>query len=148
VDWVSQGAAVIYDYKTSGKSAHPLNAAHVMADDGWDIQASFQERGFDVLAPELAGRRRFRFVMQENEPPYALTVHELSESVMTMGRKRVQYAVDIWARCMATGEWPAYPAAINHPEYPGYAEAQWLNREIKEAAVERQPFNPNVVMAG
>jgi hypothetical protein len=34
--------------------------------------------------------------MVENEPPYALSVHKLSEAVLTIGRKQVAHAVRIW----------------------------------------------------
>jgi hypothetical protein len=70
--------------------------------------------------------------MIENEPPYALTVHEMSEAVMTIGRKQVDYAARIWRECIESGEWPAYPPRVNVPEYPGWREHQWLAREIAE----------------
>lgn len=131
IDWLSS-TQLIFDYKTTGGSASPWQISAKMAGDGWDVQAAMIERGLDAVDPENAGRRCFRFVLQENQPPYALTVAELPESAMTMGRKRLQYAIDTWTRCMATGKWPAYPQHIIHPEYPAYAESAWLNREIVE----------------
>lgn len=130
VDWLDGSLA--FDLKTSGMSAAPHSVPTVMASAGWPIQAACQERGLDVLDPQRAGRRKFLFVMVENAPPYALTVHEMSEAVMTIGRKQLDYAVRIWRTCMETGEWPAYPPLVNVPEYPGYKEAAWLNREIAE----------------
>ncbi len=77
---------------------------------GWDIQAAMHERGLDVLDPDNAGRRKHFYVNQENEPPHALTVVEISEADLTMGRKKLTMAIDIWSTCMATNTWPAYPA--------------------------------------
>lgn len=131
IDWQCPDH-IYYDLKSSGLSAAPHSVPSVMASAGWPIQAAFQERGLDVLDLASAGRRIFLFVMIENSPPYALTVHEMSEAVMTIGRKQVDHAVRIWRRCMESGEWPAYPPLVNVPEMPGYAEAKWLAREVAE----------------
>jgi hypothetical protein len=48
-----------------------------------------------------------------------------------MGRKRLQFAFDAWSRCMRSGQWPGYPRTAVHPEYPGWRETQWLNREVQ-----------------
>jgi hypothetical protein len=136
IDWMVSPRE-LYDLKTSGRSAAPHAIPPIMVEAGWDVQAAMQERGLDILDPEGRGRRIFRFVAVENEPPFALTVHELSESVMTMGRKKLQHAVDIWRRCLEDGEWPAYPPMIHVPEYPGFKEAQWLDREVREFDAEQ-----------
>lgn len=141
IDWLSS-TQLIFDYKTTGGSASPWQIGAKMAGDGWDIQAAMIERGLDAVDPEFRGRRRFRFVLQENEPPYALTVAELSESTMTIGRKRLQYAIDTWARCITSGEWPGYPRRVIVPDYPAYAESAWLNREIVEYEESRSAQAP------
>jgi PDDEXK-like domain of unknown function (DUF3799) len=145
-DWMD--GFMIYDLKTGDTSAAPEAIPYRMADQGWDIQAAMQERILDLLYPAEAGRRKWRFVAVEQSEPFALTVNELPESVMTMGGKKLQYAIDRWRWCINHCVWPGYEPIIHRPEYPGFAEAQWLNREIKEAAAERQPFNPNVLLAG
>jgi len=128
-----------YDYKTTGLSVAPHAVGRLMADAGWDIQAAMQERG--LLNLRLTSPSwHFRFVAQEDKKPFATTVVELSESVMTIGRKKLDMAIRIWKNCMETNRFPGYPAQIIWPDYPGYAEAQWLNREETEAA--------ELVMAG
>lgn len=146
VDWLRNDRLTADDYKTTGMSV----AEHVLGmravDGGWDIQAAMIERGLDVLDPENAGRRRIRFVAQEQEPPFALNVMRMTEHWLTMGRKKLQHAIDIWSACMASGKWPGYAPYTVTPEYPGYREAQWLDREIKHEARQRLPSN--LVMAG
>jgi hypothetical protein len=132
IDWVDNSSPTCFDLKTSGRSAAPHAVPQTMAEAGWPIQAAFQERGLDVLDPDNAGRRRFLFVMVENEPPYAVSVHELTKAVMMIGRKQLAYAVRTWRDCIESGDWPAYPPLINMPEYPGWREHQWLAREIAE----------------
>lgn len=141
IDWITPDLREIWDYKTSGMSAAPWSTGKMMVNAGWDVQAAMIERILDTLDPAGAGRRKFRFVCQENEPPFALTVNELSESALTMGRKRVQHAIDEWRRAINTGVWPAYPARIILPEYPAFRETEWLNREVAHYE-ERQAQKP------
>jgi hypothetical protein len=141
IDWAVPNNVFLYDLKTSGRSAAPQAVPFTMEDGGWPIQAAMQERGLDIVDPENAGRRVFRFVMVENTPPFALTINEMTEAAMTHGRKQLDYAIRIWRHCMKTNTWPAYPPHINYPEIPGFKEAQWLAREIAEedARVSHRP---------
>lgn len=132
IDWMANPTLLV-DLKTTGLSVAPSAIPNMMVSAGWPIQAAFQERVLDHLDPEGRGRRKFRFIAIEDEPPYALTPVELTEAVMTMGRKQVDYAINLWRECMATDEWAAYGAEVCRPEYPGYRETQWLDRETEEA---------------
>jgi hypothetical protein len=136
IDWMVDPSRV-YDLKTSAMSVAPHAIPKLMTDADWPLQAAFHERGLDVLDPGGAGRRKHRFIAQENEPPYALTPVELTEAVMTMGRKRLDFAIKRWRHAMETGEFLAYPAEVCRPEYPGWRETQWLGREVEES--ERKP---------
>lgn len=143
VDWIEL-AGHASDYKTTGMSVAPQNIGRLAVDAGWDVQAAMHERALNALEPKLAGRRRFRFIAQENFEPYALVPVELSEHWLTMGRKKLEFAISIWRRCIDNDEWPLYPSEPITPEYPGWQEQQWLNREIAES--ERLPADG--IMAG
>lgn len=132
IDRLSADRRTIIDYKTTGSCCAPYVVGRLMAEAGWDLQAAMHERGLNVLDPDSAGRRRHIFVAQENEEPFDLAVCELSESVMTMGRKRLAAAVNLWRMCSATNNWPGYIAKIIAPEYPAYKEFEWLDREENE----------------
>jgi hypothetical protein len=134
IDWLSKDRTVVIDFKTTAASASPLALPNKLASDGWDVQAAMHQRGLDVLSPGTAGRRRHIFILQECEEPYALTVAEMSEAVLTMGRKRLEYAVQLWRQCMQSGAWPGYPSEVLVPEYPSFKETQWLARELAEEA--------------
>jgi hypothetical protein len=138
VDWLPTDLLMPTDYKTTGMSCAPQAIDHLMLNGGWDIQAAMHERILDHIDPDNAGRRRFRFVAQENYPPYALTVSILPKDTMTMGRKKLAHAVDLWAQCIDSGRWPGYPSDICYPKYPGWAETKWLDREVNEFTREAQ----------
>jgi hypothetical protein len=129
-------------------------APHVVAErpslDGWDIQAAMIERGLDVLDPDNAGRRQFHFVAQENYEPYALTVVRISEADLTMGRKKLDHAIKIWAECLTNNAWPLYgtDTVLSRPR--PWTEQAWLSREVDEAERPRRPatIQPQNIMAG
>lgn len=127
VDWL-HSPTELHDLKTTGKSASPDNLPYVMADGGWDLQAAIQERILDVLDQDGRGRRHHYFYLQENEDPYEVTVCELPESVMTIGRAKLDRAIGIWRTCMASNRWPGYARVVHQPSYPPYMEARVLER--------------------
>lgn len=146
IDWLHDDMLVVDDYKTGAVSVSPHGLGMRMVDQGWDIQGAMIERGLNVLDPDRAGRRKFRFIAQENAAPYAISVAQLTETALTWGRSKLQYAVDVWRECITTGVWPAYPNEIVFPEYPSFKETQWENRIIQYAehnerkATKRQPM--------
>jgi hypothetical protein len=144
IDWITPDLREVWDYKTSGKSASPYATGRLMSEAGWHIQAAMHERILDAIDPKNAGRRKFYYVAQENEPPYALTVNEIVEAAMTIGRKQVAYAIRMWSYCLTKDVWPAYPPRIIRPELPGWAENAWLGRELSEASEN----DPTLIMAG
>jgi hypothetical protein len=153
IDWITPDLREVVDFKTSGMSASPYSTGRLMASAGWHVQAAMHERILDAIDPQNAGRRRFLYVCQENEAPFALTVNEIGEAALTIGRKMVDYAVEVWRECLATGEWPAYPLRIIRPELPGFHETNWLAREIAEEEARQQTaarkdFDPANLMAG
>jgi len=145
VDWLPDDMLIPYDYKTTAMSCAPWAVPRLMAEGGWDLQAAMHERGLEALDPDNAGRRRFRFIAQENTEPFALVAVELTEAVMTVGRKKLDYAIARWRQCMRSGVWPGYPPELLRPELPAWNVSAWLTREEAEA-LERPAGN--VIMAG
>jgi hypothetical protein len=131
IDWL-ESETMLWDYKTTAASAAPDAIPFRMEDGGWDIQAAIQEHILDILKPETAGRRRHMFVCQETDEPYALTVSEMTEAEMTIGRMKLDQTLLVWQHCMATDFWPGYPAHIIQPARPGYAAARWMERLMME----------------
>lgn len=147
IDWMMR-PTVVYDYKTTGLSCAPHAVEDRPSVMGWDVQAAMHERGLDVLHPEGAGRRKHFYVNQENEPPYALTIVQISEADLTMGRKKIDMAIDIWSRCLLTNTWPTYPAETILSRPRAYLETKTLEREIAhEERKAREPI-PSDLLAG
>lgn len=150
IDWKANSIPVCYDVKTTGLSLAPHSLGMLIEKAGWHVQAAFHERGLDVLEPSDAGRRKFRFLAQENYPPYAVVPVELNEHWLTMGRKKLDVALDKWRDCMERDVWPAYPLLTTTPDFPSFKEAQWLAREFEhdEQRPGKKPMPHDLRMAG
>lgn len=139
VDWLHDDLRTVDDMKTSAMSVAPHSLGMMMVNAGWDVQAAMAERGLAILDPDGAGRRRFRFIAQENYAPFALTVAQMGEAALTMGRKKLDAAVGMWRHCMQSGRWPGYTPKVIVPEYPGFRGNQWLERETS-GEFDREPI--------
>lgn len=127
VDWM-RSTTHLDDLKTTGISASPDRLPYAMADGEWDLQAAMQERILDVLDPSNRGRRHHYFYLQENDDPYEVAVCELPESVMTLGRAKLDRAIAIWSDCIAQNRWPGYARVVHTPAYPPYLEARAVEK--------------------
>lgn len=144
VDWLHDDLRTVDDYKSSGMSMAPHIIGIRAEAAGWHIQAAFIERGLDILDPAGAGRRRYRFIGQETDKPHALTVMHMDEHWLTMGRKQVEAGMALWNRSISSGRWPGYPPRSVVPEFPGFKESRWLDREMSGEFEN----DPSLVMAG
>jgi len=67
------------------------------------------------------------FIVVEKTPPYFLSVIELDEEAIELGRSLNARALDIYARCLETGTWPGYTPG-------GYATVslpRWAFKEVE-----------------
>jgi hypothetical protein len=134
LDWkpneITNGT-VIYDYKTTGKSSHPANwASRDVWTIGGDIQAAFYLRGLQQVfgVDDL----RFRFVVQENNPPYNLSVVELSPASLALANKKIDKAISTWQSCLHSGRWPGYDNRVIYADPPKWQVEAWIEADENE----------------
>lgn len=122
-DWLphprDDGRLIIPDYKTS-HSASPEEFARSAANYGYPQQDAFYTDAARAL--ELAEDIAFVFVVQEKTPPYLVTVCELDNVAKRIGRNRNRQAIDLYADCTNTGEWPAYMDDVALVSLPSWYE--------------------------
>lgn len=133
IDWMTPDKRFLYDLKSGGVSFAPHVIGMHMVKQGWDIQAAMHERAMNALDPDGAGRRKFRFVAIENYLPFALVPVEMTETWLTMGRKKLDMAFQIWRHAIETNNFQGYPSFVQKPEYPSFKETEWLGRETEYA---------------
>lgn len=121
-DWLpgrttASGVLVLVDYKTA-RSADERDFAKAMADYGYHMQADAYCEAARALG--INDRPAFVFLVQEKEPPYAINTMQADDDFLRIGRFLNDKALDLYAACQASGEWPAYSQEIKHLAPPGW----------------------------
>jgi hypothetical protein len=129
LDWLRDDYSAVDDLKTTSRSANPESFSRSLFGSGYDIQAEFYSRGVEAVT---GTRPEFRFVVVENTPPFALSVVSLGPSAMTLAKKKVDYALGVWRRCLAEDSWPSYAPRVAFAELPAWEETAWLLKEERE----------------
>lgn len=116
IDWLRDNAVI--DLKTTGQSAHPWRFAKTCADLGYDLQAAWYLKilaalGYPTDLPYL-------HVVVEIEPPYLVSVVQLDDDSLAAGWAQAERALETYARCVASGQWPGFPEEITPITLPQY----------------------------
>jgi hypothetical protein len=121
-DWLKEmpGLALAVDYKTITK-ADPTTASRAIKDHSYHQQDAFYTDGiWAALEPEDV---RFIFVFQAKQPPYLITVRELTQQDRDIGRARNERALRLYAECESTGVWPDWTGPVT--EIPQIGMPTW-----------------------
>lgn len=114
---------VLFDYKTAAGSASPLvwGRTHILA-HGYDLQAALALRGVRRL--RQPHDCTFLFVVQELDPPHAVSFPSLDPAYLDIAEQKLAAALALWRQCLRTNDWPGYPARVAYLEPPAWA-MQW-----------------------
>lgn len=74
---------------------------------GYHVQAAKYPRGWQ-LATGADVEPAFLFVALERAEPFEFVIYEPDADTIAEGRVILRKALDQWARCVETGEWPGY----------------------------------------
>ena len=66
----------------------------------------------------------FLFICVESNPPHLVNVIQLDPYDVELGAKRNRQRIDLYRRCVETGEWPGYGDGINQAQLPRWAELE------------------------
>jgi hypothetical protein len=118
-DWLHPGRSrlIIVDYKTA-KDASPAGFSKSIGEYRYHQQDGWYRDG--VIANDLDADPLFLFIAQEKTAPYAVSVHEIPPDALDRGRALNRKAIDIYAQCRRTGQWPGYGDSIHTAEIPAY----------------------------
>lgn len=148
------GDEFVDDFKTTGASAEP--GAWVkgqLFNMGGDIQAVLYPRVLEALDGK---KRHFRFWVQEQEPPFALSCIMLDPAALVEAQEQVEFAINAWDDCMRTGIWPGYTKRIAWAQKPVYLTQKWeakkdllvMSGEIEAREKKNEAFDERLLNAG
>lgn len=129
IDWLRDDLTAIDDLKTTSRSASPYAYTRALFNVGGDIQAAFYLRGIRALTGKSPV---FRWIVIETKPPFALSIVSPGPAVLELASSKVDFALNLWRRCLETGTWPAYPPEVAYADLPSWEESRWLDREALE----------------
>ena len=122
LDWISNDSEIVIDYKTTGTSANPAYFGRNIAQFGYDIQDGLYRRS--VTATD-GKDPKFFFLVQEDEPPFMCSLISLSPQFREIGWQKASAGIEMWRRCLTTGEWPGYPNRVCYIEPPPWVATAW-----------------------
>lgn len=74
----------------------------------------------------------FIFLTVEMKEPFEFIPYELDEDDVAAGRKTAQAALDLWKRCVETGQWPGYARQITPIARPAWVRRGERDPEADE----------------
>ncbi len=142
LDWLPDERTrdtVYYDVKTTS-DANPEVWQRACFAAGGDMQAAFYLRGIRALLGGEAAR--FRFVVVERKPPYALVVVELTPAALALGEAKVHRALELWRACLGENRWPGYPAHVAYLDLPAWEERRLEDAKTRDEALRQAGLDP------
>ena len=141
-DWIdADPKRPFLDFKSTATSVHPDVIGRWSTDQGHPFMAAFYRRGIKRV---LGIDAHYKFVVAENKPPHALVVIDYPPMIEQEADMQVEIAIRKWARCVAAGEFPAYPLRTYTIDPPKWASSRWLE-SFERAKIEGyEKFDPEL----
>lgn len=108
---------IMIDVKTT-RDASPGGFAKSIANFGYHVQAAHY---LEAAAANGIHVDAFMFLAVETSAPHAAAAYLLDEDALAEGQVRRAEALDLYAACEASGEWPAYSGRIETISLPRWA---------------------------
>ena len=125
-DFLAGDRLVVVDYKTS-TNADPLTWIRTTLRGGkYGLQGTWNLRALRNLLGPAA--REFVFLVQEIDPPYAISKIRLGEERIELETRKIVAGLRRWRRAMDSGKWPGYDDRIHDEEMALFETYDWENR--------------------
>ncbi|HOW94055.1 MAG TPA: PD-(D/E)XK nuclease-like domain-containing protein [Mycolicibacterium fallax] len=105
------------DFKTT-VCAEPNEFARKGSGFGYHIQAAFYLRVARLVDMDVGMDVRFLFVACEKTPPHMVSVVEFDRDDLAAADQLVTQAIQVFAECSRSGQWPGYPPGIHTMRVP------------------------------
>lgn len=116
-DWLS-GTGFITDLKTT-EDASPAAFGRSAFNYRYHVQGAFYSDGYKENFKKPA--EGFAFIAVEKTAPYAVGVYYLATEQYELGQRTYQNDLEVYERCRAFNDWPAYGDEVMALQLPAYA---------------------------
>lgn len=123
------------DYKKMNTQGRPFNHRVVdqrITEHGYDMQMAFAAEVFERITgnwPGVVG-----IVAQWDQPPHHVILREISEEDLRIAQFRNRRAIDRFAECLASGDWPGPGADVGVYHRPDWQRDMLLEQMNTETA--------------
>lgn len=122
-DAYSNLVATVYDVKTT-EDASRRSFERSIFNFGYHQQAALYVDGLRKLGLTV---EHYTIIAVEKSAPHGVAVYRLLEDTLRLGRELNRGLISLYAACVRTNQWPAYPAAVQDIGIP-----TWAKRQIEE----------------
>jgi len=145
-DVVPRASGLFSDLKTTA-SVSDNDLERSLSDYGYHMQAAL----VGMASEAVLGRpmEEFALVWVEKAPPHCVRVTVLTGEDLDRGRRQLRRAIDQFAECIATGEWPGPGGSRRDAEYltlPPWA-AKRIDERLEVIAAEANDNQPQTEAA-
>ncbi|OMC00339.1 hypothetical protein A5733_04305 [Mycobacterium sp. NS-7484] len=119
VHWIDDHTVLILDLKKS-RAPGPRQFEHSALEYGYHCQQPW----YQAALAAHGIRSAFVFGVICDQPPYEPYVVELPDRAVELGAARNRRAIDLYAACRESGEWPSHGDHIHPIDLPGWAYKQ------------------------
>lgn len=123
--------AIIPDVKSALNPAPAAFEKHASNFRYFNSAAHYLD-GLDALYGEE--KRRFIFIVIESNEPHTVTLYQADEDDISRARMENRKAIDTFARCLKTGNWPEYAKGVLPLQLPPYVRAR-IDREAENGTL-------------
>lgn len=124
LDYWRPDLGLIVDYKSSAGMVDRASWSKTVANYLYHVQIAAYLEG--VRLTGLHQEPEFMHVVQSKQPPYLVQVFAPDQEAIEVGAQLWRQAIDIYANCVATDEWPPYPPVIQTVTLPA-----WYTRTLE-----------------
>jgi hypothetical protein len=106
----------IVDIKTTECAAPSVFTRQIIKYQ-YDLSGAYYQDNFDLL---IGKRLDIILLAVEKKKPFGVAFYRLPNAMLSYGRKQYRLALDRYAECLRTNDWPCYPDEIVEIEAPGW----------------------------
>lgn len=124
IDWTTttdRGRTVLVDLKTAPSARPEAFARHAAR-----LDYAVQREWYRMIWAEATGETNVDFlhVVVSTSEPILVSVIEMDEDYAAIGRSKTRRALDRYAHCLETGQWPGYAPTVHRIGPPAHYAAQ------------------------
>lgn len=127
-DWITN-TGIMVDLK-SVQTADPNEFTRTAWNFGYDVQTAIYEEIYRLATGQPP--RGFIHVLVDKNPPHLVTIVQLDQEFLDLGRAKMERAIARYKQATETNEWPGYPPTIHSitpQQWMHYAEDDAQDRE-------------------